>query len=204
MGKNLHLNLIKLSTQQISLEWIQSLSPELKDTALYRLLKIVEAKPTLCESFSLNQVLYRIISGNTFTESATSVAQRTGCDRKTILKGLAIAVEQNILEENLRAGTSNEYFFKPVEEWNPEPVIHKKDTPKIIQFPSTGNLEAPVETVAVQNLDDPILDLNTHVVSKLINKQLVSVPISDTPHKRSVACRMATDMLKFLPSTIKL
>ncbi|MDR9900520.1 hypothetical protein G7B40_039145 [Aetokthonos hydrillicola Thurmond2011] len=111
------------STQQVTLSWIQTLPPELKDAALYRLCKAVEAKPTLVESFTLNQVLYRTISGNSFTESAESVASRTGCDRKTILKGLNQAVEQNILEKNERPGTSTEYSFKPVEEWLPEPVV---------------------------------------------------------------------------------
>ncbi|MDF5728124.1 MAG: hypothetical protein PUP92_08805 [Rhizonema sp. PD38] len=174
---------LDFSTQLISLEWIQSLSPELKDATLYRLCKIVESKPTLSESFALNQVLYRMISGNTFTESASRVAQRTGCDRKTILKGLNQAVEQNILLENLRPGTSNEYSFKPVEEWKPEPVVHKKDTPKVIQFPSTDNNGTLVETEPVQNLDDPQTDPN-NVVNKLINKQQqldVSIPITDTP-----------------------
>ncbi len=173
----------KAKNQQITLEWIQSLSPEQKETALYRFCKIVEANPTLCESFALNQVLYRIISGNTFTESASRVAQRRSCDRKTILKGLAQAVEQNILLENLRPGTSNEYSFNSVEEWKPEPVVHKKDTPKVIPFPSTENPETPVETVPVQNLDDPQTDPNNLVVvNKILNKQqLVSVPVLDTP-----------------------
>ena len=123
-------------TKQITDEWIQSLSPELKDAALLRFCKIVEARATLVESFALNQVLYRTISGNTFTESAESVAARTGCNRKTILKGLKQAVSQNILEENKRPGTSNEYSFKPVEEWKPEPVVRIKDirNNKIIEF----------------------------------------------------------------------
>ncbi len=69
-----------VSSQQITDEWIQNLPPELKDAALYRFCKMVEAKPTLVESFTLSQVLYRTISGNTFTESAESVAARTGCD----------------------------------------------------------------------------------------------------------------------------
>ncbi len=114
----------------------KSLSPELKDAALLRFCKIVEARATLVESFALNQVLYRTISGNTFTESAESVAARTGCNRKTILKGLKQAVSQNILEENKRPGTSNEYSFKPVEEWKPEPVVRIKDirNNKIIEF----------------------------------------------------------------------
>ncbi|MDF5716286.1 MAG: hypothetical protein PUP93_20995 [Rhizonema sp. NSF051] len=173
-----------LAFNQVSLEWIDSLSPELLKTVVCRFCKIVESKPTLCESFALNQVLYRMISGNSFTESASSVAQRTGCNRKTILKGLDQAVEQNILELNLRSGTSNEYFFKPVEEWLPQPVVHKKDTPKVIPFPSTENLETPVETEPVQNLDDPNSDPNSVVVNKLINKQQqleVSIPITDIP-----------------------
>ncbi|MDF5725173.1 MAG: hypothetical protein PUP91_32930 [Rhizonema sp. PD37] len=180
------------TAQPVSLEWIQSLPPELKDTALYRLCKIVESKSTLSESFALNQALYRTISGNTFTESASRVAQRTGCDRKTIIKGLNQAVEQNILRENSRPGTSNEYSFKPVEEWKPEPVVHIKDirTKKVLQFPFTqqGNTEftdtqeESVETEPVQNLDDPQTDTNS-VVNKLINKQqlVVSVPVLDTP-----------------------
>ncbi|MBO3463464.1 hypothetical protein G7B40_039330 [Aetokthonos hydrillicola Thurmond2011] len=127
----------------ITIEWIQSLPPELKDAALYRLCKVVEAKPTLVESFTLNQVLYRTISGNTFTESADNVAARTGCDRKTILKGLNQAVEQNILEKNERPGTSTEYSFKPVEEWLPEPVVRKTDirTKKVVEFPGIQGTE---------------------------------------------------------------
>ncbi|MBO3463094.1 hypothetical protein G7B40_038010 [Aetokthonos hydrillicola Thurmond2011] len=131
------------STQQVTLSWIQTLPPELKDAALYRLCKTVEAKPTLVESFTLNQVLYRTISGNTFTESAENVASRTGCDRKTILKGLNQAVEQNILEKNERPGTSTEYSFKPVEEWLPEPVVRKTDirTKKVVEFPKVQDTE---------------------------------------------------------------
>ena len=45
------------STQHVSLELIQSLPPELKDTALYRLCRAVECKPTLVESFTLNSHL---------------------------------------------------------------------------------------------------------------------------------------------------
>ncbi|MDF5713721.1 MAG: hypothetical protein PUP93_07475 [Rhizonema sp. NSF051] len=170
--------------QDLSLEWIDSLSLELLKTVVCRFCKIVESKPTLCESFALNQVLYRMISGNTFTESASRVAQRTGCNRKTILKGLDQAVEQNILELNLRSGTSNEYSFKPVEDWLPEPVVHKKDTPKVIPLTSTENPETPVETEPVQNSDDPKKDPNSVVVNKLINKQQqleVSIPITDNP-----------------------
>lgn len=106
----------------VTREWIQSLPAELKDEALYRLCKTIEAKPTLVESFTLNQVFYRTISGGTFTESADNVAARTGCDRKTILKGLEQAYNQNILDKNVRPGTSTEYFFKPESEWKPEPV----------------------------------------------------------------------------------
>ena len=127
------------SSKGVTLEWIQNLTPELKDAVLFRFCKTVEAKPTMVESFTLNQVLYRTISGNTFTESAESVAERTGCDRKTILKGLNQAVSQNILFEYKRQGTSNEYSFKPVEEWFPEPerVVRIKDirNKKVIQFP---------------------------------------------------------------------
>ena len=52
---------LDVSTQLVSWEWIQSLPPELKDAALYRLCKVVEAKPTLIESFTLTQVLYRTV-----------------------------------------------------------------------------------------------------------------------------------------------
>ncbi|MBR8840948.1 MAG: hypothetical protein DSM106950_45065 [Stigonema ocellatum SAG 48.90 = DSM 106950] len=42
----------------VTYEWIQSLRPELKDAALYRLFRTIEAKPTLvellCDSFSRN------------------------------------------------------------------------------------------------------------------------------------------------------
>jgi len=142
----------------ITREWIQSLPAELKDEALLRWCKTVEAKPTLVESFTLNQVLYRTISGLTFTESADNVAARTGCDRKTVLKGLAQAVEQNILDKNERPGTSTEYFFKSIEEWKPEPprVVRKTDirTHKVIEFPATQNTdEAGIELQIPSNLE---------------------------------------------------
>ena len=134
------------TTEQVTLSWIQTLPPELKDAALYRLCKTVEAKPTLVESFTLNQVLYRTISGNTFTESAENVAARTGCDRKTILKGLNQAVEQNILEKNERPGTSTEYSFKPVEEWLPEPL-------RVRQSPTEGNPPSALDSPVVRKTD---------------------------------------------------
>ena len=175
--------------QQITLEWIQSLPPELKDAALLRLCKVVEAKPTLVESFALNQVLYRTISGGMFTESAESTAKRTRSDRKTILKGLHIAVEQNILEENKRPGTSNEYSFKPVEEWLPQPVVLNRDTQKIggdnlVQFP-TEIKEDTVETEPVHNTDDLEMDPNTVVVNELLELSTteVSVQSEDTPSR---------------------
>ena len=177
------------SAQQVSLEWIQSLPPELKDAALLRFCKTVEAKPTMVESFTLNQVLYRTISGNTFTESAESVAARTGCDRKTVLKGLNQAVEQNILQENKRPGTSNEYSFTPVEEWLPEPVVHNKDIRKnqVIEFPLLQYITEPQETEedeVVPIADDPETDLNTVVViNKLLEEEQqleVSVQNEDT------------------------
>ena len=130
----------------ITYELIQSLPPEQKDAALFRFCKTIEAKPTLVESFSLSQVLYRTISGNTFTESADSVAERTGCDRKTVLKGLSIAVEQNILEKNERPGTSTEYSFKPVEEWLPEPI-------RVRQSPAEGNPPAALDSPVVRIKD---------------------------------------------------
>ena len=182
-----------VSTQQVSLEWIQALPPELKDAALFRFCKTVEAHATLCESFALNQVLYRTISGNTFTESAEAVAERTGCDRKTVLKGLHIAVEQNILEENKRPGTSNEYSFKPVEEWLSEPVVHKTDirTKKVIEFPTIQNTEeAGIELQltssheVVLTTDDLETDSNMLFVVSLKEQQQeeeVSIPATDTP-----------------------
>ncbi len=109
--------------------------------------------------------------------------------RKTILKGLHQAVEQNILEENKRPGTSNEYSFKPVEEWKPEPV-RNKDTQKIggdnlVQFP-TETKEDIVETEPVQNMDYPETDTNTVVVINNLLKEEeqqleVSIPDKDTP-----------------------
>ncbi|MDF5725054.1 MAG: hypothetical protein PUP91_32310 [Rhizonema sp. PD37] len=159
----------------VTLEWIQTLPPELKDTALYRLCRAVESKPTLVESFSLNQVMYRTISGGTFTESADHVAKRTGCDRKTILKGLSIAVSQNILGKSDRPGTSSEYFFKPVEEWEPEPVhITDTRTKKVLEFPrsleesqdfTVRQLDS-VETELVLNVDSLETDSNNVVVLK--------------------------------------
>ena len=177
----------------ITREWIQTLPQELKDEALYRLCKVVEAKPTLVESFALNQVLYRTISGGTFTESADNVAARTGCDRKTVLKGLAIAVEQNILEKSDRPGTSTEYFWEPVEEWKPEPlrVVRNKDTQKIegnlVQFPKTTlDEELPVGGV-VLNTDDHEMDTNNNIVVVSLKEleqqqqEQVRVPVEDTP-----------------------
>lgn len=176
------------STQQITLEWIQALPSELKDIALYRLCKVVESKPTMVESFTLSQVLYRTLSGNTFTESAESVAERTGCDRKTILKGLNQAVFQNILEENKRPGTSNEYSFKPVEEWLSEPVIRNKDnrTKKVIEFPKIQNtgeakieLQLPSNNQVVRETDDHETDVNTVVVFNNLKEQQQEVSVHD-------------------------
>jgi len=46
------------SSLSVTYEWVESLSPELKNAALYRLFKTIEAKPTLvellCDSFSRN------------------------------------------------------------------------------------------------------------------------------------------------------
>ncbi|MDF5725081.1 MAG: hypothetical protein PUP91_32445 [Rhizonema sp. PD37] len=195
LWENPTFELDKAKNQQITLEWIQSLSPELKDTVLYRLCRAVESKPTLVEAFAINQVLYRTISGGTFTESADHVAKRTGCDRKTILKGLSIAVGQNILGKSDRPGTSTEYFFKPVEEWKPEPVrIADIHTKKVIEFPLTQNtdegennetsLDGDDSDRVVHETDDPETDPNNViVVNKILNKQQleVSIPISDTP-----------------------
>ena len=177
----------------ITYEWIQTLPAELKDVALYRFCKTIEARPTLVESFSLNQILYRTISGGTFTESADSVASRTGCDRKTVLKGLSIAVEQNILEKNDRPGTSTEYSFKPVEEWLDSPVVRSKDIRNnfVLQFPTTQNTEsAGTELQVASNLevvpiaDYPETDSNNNnivVVSlKEVEQLEVSVHSEDT------------------------
>ncbi len=182
-----------VDSQQVSFEWIQSLSPEQKDAALYRLFRTIEARPTLVELFAINQVIYRTVSGNTFTESADSAAKRTGHDRKTILKGLDQAVEQNILFENKRPGTSTEYSFTPVEEWLPEPVVRIKDirTRKILEFPSSRNNES-VKTEqqvssnheVVHNTDYPEMDSNMlFVVNNLKEEQLeeVSFQSEDTP-----------------------
>ncbi|MDF5730815.1 MAG: hypothetical protein PUP92_23070 [Rhizonema sp. PD38] len=181
------------SQQGVTLEWIQSLSPELKDAALYRFCRTAESKPTLVESFTLTQVIYRTISGGTFTESADNVAERTGCDRKTILKGLSIAKEQNIIEENKRPGTSSEYWFKPVEEWLPEPVVRIKDirTKKVLEFPKVqATEERGIEQQltsndeVVRNKDDHQTDSNNKivVVNKLIEEQQhVAVSETDTP-----------------------
>ncbi|MDF5733328.1 MAG: hypothetical protein PUP92_36440, partial [Rhizonema sp. PD38] len=180
----------KNSPKGVTLEWIQSLSPELKDAALFRFCKTAESKPTLVESFTLTQVIYRTISGGNFTESADNVAQRTGCDRKTILKGLSIAKEQNIIGENKRPGTSSEYWFKPVEEWLPAPVVRIKDirTKKIIEFPliqSTEEVEIEQQLASnrevVRSKDDHETDPNNVVVNKLIKEQQVVVRIEDTP-----------------------
>ena len=94
--------------------------------------------------------------------------------RKTILKGLNQAVEQNILEKNERPGTSTEYSFKPVEEWLDSPVVRNKDIRKnqVIEFPLLQYITEPQETEedeVVPIADDPETDLNTVVV---INKLL--------------------------------
>ncbi|MBO3461202.1 hypothetical protein G7B40_037665 [Aetokthonos hydrillicola Thurmond2011] len=168
----------------ITKEWIQSLSPELKDAALYRLCKTVEAKPTLVESFTLNQVLYRTISGNSFTESAEHVAARTGCDRKTILKGLNQAVEQNILEKNERPGTSTEYSFKPVEEWLPEPVVRKTDirTRKVVEFPKVQDTEKVETEPQLASNDGVVHDTDYEDFSSNTDHQAIRVVHeTDTP-----------------------
>ena len=155
----------------VTLEWIQTLPPELKDAALLRLFRTVEAKPTLVEAFTLIQVLYRTVSGGTFTESADNVAARTGCDRKTILKGLEQAYNQNILDKNVRPGTSTEYFFKPESEWKPEPVVRNKDirTKPLTEFPITQNTEP--EEINLPSGED---DVNRVVRNK-------DYPETDTP-----------------------
>ena len=185
------------STLSVTREWIQSLPQNLKDEALYRFCKTIEAKPTLVESFALNQVLYRTISesGKPFFESADNVAARTGCDRKTILKGLEQAYNQNILDKNIRPGTSTEYFFKPESEWKPEPerVVRKTDirTQKVIEFPSSQeeNQDSTViqfdtvETEPVLKTDYLETDLNGVGVLKELEELSteVSVPVEDTP-----------------------
>ena len=173
-----------VNAQQVTLSWIQSLPPELKDAALYRLCKIVEAKPTLVESFALNQVLYRTISGGTFIESAESVAARTGCDRKTVLKGLDQAVKQNILEKNDRPGTSTKYSFKPETEWELEPVVRNKNTRtnKVIEFPSLHEIKCENEQ-SVRTKDDLATDANIVVVLKDLEEATteVSIPVEDSP-----------------------
>ena len=147
------------------------------------------AKPTLVESFTLNQVLYRTLSGNSFTESSESVAARTLCDRKTVLKGLKIAVEQNILSENKRAGTSSEYQFLPYSEWLPQPVVHIKDirNSKIVEFPKTQNTESE----EINRGDEVVLSKDYHITDSntlvIVNKLLettteeVSTHSKDTP-----------------------
>jgi len=179
------------SAQHVTFEWIQDLPPEQKDAALYRLFRTIEARPTLVELFALNQVIYRTVSGNTFIESAESVAERTGCDRKTVLKGLSIAVEQNILEKSDRPGTSTEYSFKPVEEWLAEPVVRSKDnrTSQVLQFPSSHHTESVEDeqqlastSWVVHNTDDHEMDSNTVVVSlKEEQQQEVEILATDTP-----------------------
>ncbi|MBR8833396.1 MAG: hypothetical protein DSM106950_04965 [Stigonema ocellatum SAG 48.90 = DSM 106950] len=167
------------SAQQVTFEWIQNLPPEQKDAALFRFCKTIEARPTLVESFSLSQVLYRTISGNTFTESADNVAFRTGCDRKTVLKGLSIAVEQNILEKNERPGTSTEYSFKPVDEWLPEPVVRIKDirTRKVLQFPSSHHTESVEDEQQLASNHEVVL--NTDCLETDANKNSVVVSLKE-------------------------
>ena len=113
--------------------------------------------------------------------------------RKTILKGLSIAVGQNILGKSDRPGTSTEYFFKPVEEWKPEPVrITDIRTKKVIEFPKildteeTGiELQLTSNDGVVRSKDDHQTDTNNNivVVCKILKEQQqhVSIPITDTP-----------------------
>ena len=90
--------------------------------------------------------------------------------RKTILKGLSIAVGQNILGKSDRPGTSTEYFFKPVEEWKPEPVrITDIRTKKVIEFPKildteeTGiELQLTSNDGVVRSKDDHQTDTNNN------------------------------------------
>lgn len=144
------------SAKQVTL-WIDNLSPEETKAALQKFCFIAASvQLTMAETVSLIQVLYRTISGNTFTESAESIAARTGHDRKTILKGLNQAVQQNILKEKKRPGTSTEYSFKPIEKWLHSPVVHNKDirSKKIVEFSSI--LEATEENDSSSNLP-PVL-----------------------------------------------
>ena len=87
-----------------------------------------------------------------------------------------------------------EYWFKPVEEWLPAPVVRIKDirTKKIIEFPKIQNIE---ETESEQQLhsnngvvliaDDHETDTNNNhvVVNKVLKEQQqqVVVRLEDTP-----------------------
>ena len=82
------------SSRGITLEWIQSQPQELKDLALLRLCKVVEAKPTLFRViYPEPSPLPHHLRG-TFTESAESVAERTGCNRKTVLRGYLLQLNK--------------------------------------------------------------------------------------------------------------
>ncbi|MDF5733850.1 MAG: hypothetical protein PUP92_39240, partial [Rhizonema sp. PD38] len=115
------------------------------------------------------------------------------CDRKTILKGLSIAKEQNIIEEYKQPGTSSEYWFKPVEEWLPEPVVRITHirTKKVIEFPKIQDTEkvgieqqlAGNDGVVLKTDDHEMNANNNIVVNKTLKEQQhdVSVPVLDTP-----------------------
>ncbi|MBR8841060.1 MAG: hypothetical protein DSM106950_45705 [Stigonema ocellatum SAG 48.90 = DSM 106950] len=56
----------------VTMEWIESLSPELKDAALLRFFETFASNPTLEESFAVTQEIYDMISKNLQTESLKS------------------------------------------------------------------------------------------------------------------------------------
>ena len=65
----------------------------------------------------------------------------------------------NIIEENKRPGTSSEYWFKPVEEWLPAPVVRIKDirTKKIIEFPKIQDIEEVESEQQLASNDEVVL-----------------------------------------------
>ncbi|MBR8840417.1 MAG: hypothetical protein DSM106950_42140 [Stigonema ocellatum SAG 48.90 = DSM 106950] len=60
------------SSGGVTMEWIESLSQELKDAALLRFFETFASNPTLEESFAVTQEIYDMISKNLLPESLNS------------------------------------------------------------------------------------------------------------------------------------
>ena len=99
-----------------------------------------------------------------------------------------------LLKRTRDQAPEREYWFKPVEEWLPEPVVRIKEirTKKVLEFPKILDTEeVGIEQQLASNdevvliTDDHETDANNNhvVVSKILieQQQHVSIPITDTP-----------------------